>query len=882
MKPVSIRFQCFGPYMEEQLINFEELEKNGLFLICGETGAGKTTILDAICYALYCESSGGQRGDIENMRCKLAEKTDKTLVEFIFDSHGRRYKFTRAMKYKTKNLHKYHNCYVFNGTEWEVLESGLSQVTARAEKLVGLTSSQFRQVIILPQGKFEEFLVSDSKKKEEILVTLFNVQQWSRISEEISRRVNQRAAVLDREKSAITEGLRRYGCESLEALACKRGILEEALAVTEVQAEAAAKELSAAEEAWSAGKVESEQFAQLSRMQLRLENLKKQEAQMLRESEILARADQAELLRPAHGDYRAADAGKTKAEKDLSAGYKRLEQGKTDLSRARELMESHETGREQLQQDQKSLLQLEQAREIYASLENLGQEETAARRSLTLAEAELKEKIDELDRCDRDLAAAFDAQEQAKTAYDNAQILYRRGIGGILAATLEDGKPCPVCGSLVHPDPAKTGADHVSEAQLDKLNRALGQSGKAVSAAMKARAQREDARNQAQEKRNAQQQKLDSALERLNMAQSQRINGIETAEELEEKIRGLNRSIRAYEARSRQLLEERTAAEAACTAAELAVADCEKLLAEAAQTLEERQGAWLLALAESCFRAEEDFLEAYMEPARKQKRYQALASWQADRKTAEQSLAEQEALLEGKQKPDLAQLQQIRDAAEQHSRNLQEKRLLDGQYLKALAAEETDLATRLERNRDALMALEADQVFARRISGVHGVSLQRYVLGVMMNSITAQANKLLESVYGGRYKLYRTDETTGRTLKGGLELEVFDSHNSQRRSVRTLSGGEKFLVALSLAIGLSTVVQAQGEGIRLEAMFIDEGFGSLDREAIQDALDILQGIRRTAGVVGIISHVEALAETIPARIEITKGRRGSTARVQGI
>ena len=196
MKPVSVRFQCFGPYMTEQFIDFSQLEKNGLFLICGETGAGKTTILDAMCYALYGESSGGQRGELENMRCKLAEKTDETFVEFIFDSMGKRYKFSRSLKFKTKNLHSYHNCYLWKDGVWEVLDTGIKQVSARAERLVGLTSSQFRQVIILPQGKFEEFLVSDSKKKEEILVTLFNVQQWSRITEEIGRRVNARANTL--------------------------------------------------------------------------------------------------------------------------------------------------------------------------------------------------------------------------------------------------------------------------------------------------------------------------------------------------------------------------------------------------------------------------------------------------------------------------------------------------------------------------------------------------------------------------------------------------------------------------------------------------------------------------------------------------------------
>ena len=165
MKPVSVTFQCFGPYMAQQFIDFSQLEKNGLFLISGETGAGKTTILDAICYALYCESSGGQRGDIENMRCKLADKTDETLVEFIFDSMGARYKFSRALKYKTKNLHSYHNCYILKDDVWEVLDTGMKQVSARAERILGLTSSQFRQVIILPQGNSRNFWFPTPKRR---------------------------------------------------------------------------------------------------------------------------------------------------------------------------------------------------------------------------------------------------------------------------------------------------------------------------------------------------------------------------------------------------------------------------------------------------------------------------------------------------------------------------------------------------------------------------------------------------------------------------------------------------------------------------------------------------------------------------------------------
>lgn len=175
--------------------------------------------------------------------------------------------------------------------------------------------------------------------------------------------------------------------------------------------------------------------------------------------------------------------------------------------------------------------------------------------------------------------------------------------------------------------------------------------------------------------------------------------------------------------------------------------------------------------------------------------------------------------------------------------------------------------------------VEANLVFAKRLRGDTGSSLQRYVLGVMLTAITREANRLLSNVYGGRYQLRRSDDRTGRALKKGLELEVYDSRHNAYRSVTTLSGGEKFLVALSLAIGLSTVVQAQGHGMQLEAMFVDEGFGSLDRESVTDALEVLQGIQRSAGIVGIISHVDQLAETIPTKIRITKGKDGSQCSV---
>ena len=179
---------------------------------------------------------------------------------------------------------------------------------------------------------------------------------------------------------------------------------------------------------------------------------------------------------------------------------------------------------------------------------------------------------------------------------------------------------------------------------------------------------------------------------------------------------------------------------------------------------------------------------------------------------------------------------------------------------------------------DRRKAYEDDSAFVRALRGSVGMSIQRYVLSVRLNQVIVEANRLLQGIYGGRYRLHRSNESYGSSHKSGLELEVYDSMNDQQRSVCTLSGGEKFLVALSLAIGLCTVVQNEQKGVNLEAMFIDEGFGSLDQSSLGDALDILQGVRRGRGLVGIISHIPMLEETIPTKIIIKKTAHGSVKK----
>jgi len=268
-----------------------------------------------------------------------------------------------------------------------------------------------------------------------------------------------------------------------------------------------------------------------------------------------------------------------------------------------------------------------------------------------------------------------------------------------------------------------------------------------------------------------------------------------------------------------------------------------------------------------------------MEPEDARRRREETVRFRTQYSDAKKAAAEAAEALVGRTTPDIRGMKDVLDEAEKADTARNNKVLLEKNRLETLRADHAALTARKAAYDEAMLLLAEDQDFAKRLWGRTGVGIQRYVLGVMLTSITTAANRLLKNVYGGRYQLYRTDEVAGSGQKGGLELEVFDSAQNQRRSVTTLSGGEKFLMALGLAIGLSTVVQAQGGGVRPEAMFIDEGFGSLDRESVQDALEILQSVTGSTGIVGIISHVEQLAETIPAKIEITKGRNGSQSRM---
>lgn len=882
MRPIELRFACFGPYVQEQIVDFAALEKEGLFLICGETGAGKTTILDAICYALYGRSSGGLRGDISVMRCKIAQKEQETYVSFTFESGNHVYCFTRSLKYGRKNLNDSHNCLIQEGDSFvPIFENPkATAVNREAERIIGLTYEQFRQVIVLPQGQFERLLVSDSAEKEKILVSLFHADRWQKITEELARRVQEQDSQLKQERQQITMKLKEYRCDSLEALEHAALVQQSQVETLTEQTVLEEKELQAARLRNQQAMLENRDFEELETRRKHLAGLQARRSSMDREEELLKKADQAETILPQYRNCQQALQQKLKAAQQEQTAAEAQTAAKQELERLSATRKKLDESRESLNRMKQEIVLLENVVPVYETLPEKERAEAAARQAVRTGMEAAEKAKQSFKTAEDSWILAQERQRRAYEEYSRTQTAYLKNIGSTLAKELVEGQPCPVCGSRNHPSPAQPTAQTVTAQEVDEKNQALEQATRAVTQTAQKRMQAEKRNNEAQEALNLLQQTAAAAQQALEAARQQRFAKIETLEQLKKQIKVRKNQIEKYEAAEsgwQQAWNQASANELACTH-QLE----EKIAArKTAETeYDTAQEEWQKALSDSGLGTEAAYRSAVLAPQERQRRRMVLTQYHADLNHAEEAFGAMSEALKDRQAPDLEACRKQVQQLEQQYRSSTERLILGKNLLEAMGRDMKQLKTRLEAYAIARRDVDADLDFANRLRGRSGISLQRYVLGVMLTAITVEANRLLKGIYGGRYQLFRTDAISGSGHKGGLELEVYDSQNSQRRSVTTLSGGEKFLVALSLAIGLSTVVQAQGQGIRLEAMFIDEGFGSLDREAVLDALEVLRGIQRSSGTVGIISHVETLAEIIPTRLEVRKGTNGSNLVVK--
>ena len=894
MKPLKLELQAFGPYVEKQIIDFEKLSEKGMFLIKGSTGSGKTTIFDAISFALYGESTGevilskssgtgkgGKigRNELEDWRCTQAPADMTTYVSFSFESNGHRYVFKRSLVPKRVNLAALYEA-------GEVDEDGnvapffnnpkQRDLNEKAEELIGLTKDQFRQVVFLPQGQFERFLIAPSDEKEGILKRIFGTEKWSDYANRFYDNAKTRMDALRTEKNEIDISLSDEGVANLEELGEK---------ISELNAEKNQSEET--HKLFDGDKKQEdlnkdiqlvEKFKPLHELEKAKENLAARQEEMAAKKEAYAAAEGAESIRTTMAEYEKAESDLKRRENTLKDSEESLPDATDRVKEAQKAKEKHDS-ESPVEELQKKIGEYDSKRQFY---ESYGELEAAFADAKTLQEsartevANAEAKKTECDETAEKALSAFDKADKEARDYRDK---YLEGIYGEIAEGLQDGEACPICGSTSHPSPAARIPGSVSKQDVDKKEKERERAKKGWDSAEAAKDNAVKDWEKKKETLEDKNNKLTAAKSELEAASNNLIEGIADSDALEKQISKFKTSIDDYQKKTRSL--------------EADLEDAKKSLTELEQKIKQE------TIERNAAKESLETISKELVAALREKGYEDIASAKADLKSEEerkqmhQEIVEYEtqckentAALSAKQKelekqiePDESTFEERQKEITKELNDYKENHSVICSRIDALSKKKDRLDKKNEHYLSEIGEAETDFAFAKTLRGDSSVGIQRYVLAVMFEQVIGYANEMLTNVHGGRYRLCRTDERGSRN-KRGLELKVHDNRSPERdgRNVSMLSGGEKFLVSLALSIGMSTV--AQKTGVRIEALFIDEGFGTLDDDSIADAMMVLESVRQSSGMIGIISHVQLLESVITTHLEVIKTDKGSYIELQ--
>ena len=926
MKPIKLIMSAFGPYAGAETVDFTPFGGTGLFLVSGVTGAGKTTIFDGISYALFGKASGSTRGE-DCLRSDFAQPGTETFVTLEFEHNGERYRITR--KPAQKRLKKRGGGETKENMSVEFECGGriickAAEVAEAVGDLLGIDGDQFRQIAMIAQGEFLKLLLAGSDDRMNILGRIFGTSGLRAMQAKLKSAFLSARADAENEKTGALRAL-----SSVNVPEEKREEWEE-LSCSVYETERTEAFVSALIDGYNAQKAgvageEEESAREASKLSVRLERIMRYNACVTElEDAAKRRAAAEEAEKAARSRLKEAESSRPERDESIRAAeeaeralpvYDELESVAAALNKADGAAHAarRKAGEKRAETDKCEKLKAEADGTVRA-LANAEGEYASAQ----LAEESARGKLAELD----GLAAAYfaakdasDASERAAAAAEKAiaemndaadkssaaQTAFLASQAGLLALRLKDGEPCPVCGSADHPLPARLSDSAPSEDEVNALRETAEKKRAAAQTAARAAAESRENREKltapflSDLKRltgkdcafSEAKPVLDEAHRRMAATAKQLAERLKTAEEAKKKKeQAAAESAAAAEKAERLRAEEREAAESA------AAAESEKArLEERAAGLKKGlvyPGAAEARNAVARLRAAAARIDEALEAAEKSLREaeNARAAAAADENGAAKRTADFARELgaeAGKRVDD-------REALEAEKR-LTERRKALSRRKDELTAAAADCTRALENYRSCSRALAEKERTASalknlsdvangELAGARKISFEAYVLRVYFDMILAEANKRLSAMTDGRYVLVRREEATDNRFKSGLELDVSDAWTGKTRTVRSLSGGESFKASLSLALGLSDVVQSAAGGVKLDTMFIDEGFGTLDAESLDRAMDIIASLACGDRLVGIISHVDELKQRIDRRITVEKGSRGSSVRVE--
>ena len=884
MRPLYLEIRAFGPYVDRQVVDFEKLGEKGIFLIKGKTGSGKTAIFDAMTFALYGGGTGDSektrngRNDLEEWRCTQAGPETDTVVSFTFAVRDRKYRFTRSLIRKRVNLSAKYEA-------GEIDEDGnvipffdnpkKDDLTQKAEELIGLTKEQFRQVVLLPQGQFERFLIAPSAEKEDILKKIFGAELWTGYAQRFYDNALGRKRYYDEIRSDIDRSLGEEGLADIEALKGMIGDLNRQR-----------EDLAQTHEAYAGRKRQDElnrdielagRFKPLHDLERAAERLDGHKDEIDAKRITHKEAERAERVRQPIGEYRRAAKEYAERQKRYYILNGQLADAQKRKDSAGAALKEHEAS-SPVEALDRQIGVYESKRGIYESIEKLRTARDTAAQALAAADKGFKNAEKGLKAAAERAAAdkaEYDAAEEKARDYRNR---YYAGIYGEIASELKDGEKCPVCGSIHHPEPAEKSPESISKADMESAEETAAGIRKRWNAAESKRADEETA---VKEKRAL----YDEKNAAYTMAEAEYVNASRSLIEDIPDIRALDAALKkAADARAGFISESdrlmKVLEEAAGKLTELTEAVRGAAAERDAALAGSQEAESMLAgvLASEGFGDIEAAEEKLIDDAGRNKLHEEIVRYEAEVKHTADELEKMKKELAGREEPDSSRFRLRQQEITKELSDYEKQSAQLGTSVKRLSGKLSSLEKKQAEYDAGVIQAESDLSFARKLRGDAGIGLQRYVLAVMFKQVIGEANRMLSRVHGGRYHLFRSDDK-GTGNRRGLELKVHDSRSPEKegRSVAMLSGGEKFLVSLSLSIGMSTV--AQRSGVQIEALFIDEGFGTLDDSSINDAMDVLDSVRKGSGTIGIISHVPLLEANIPTHLEVIKSEEGSSIRM---
>ncbi len=914
MRPILLEISAFGPYSGVTKIEFDRLGQSGLYLITGDTGAGKTILFDAITYALYGQTSGRTR-EADMLRSLYADEQTETYVRLTFDNAGKRYQIYRnpggyrgAAK-RGKGTREIHAAIELILPDGKTLTKA-KEVENAVLDILGVNADQFERIAMLPQGKFKDFLVERTEKKLELFRKIFHTENYLRLQERIRSDYDALKKQYEGKQHDITLYLGGLLCapeapEAEQLALARKGQLPLDVTIDLIDALIAADTAAqlALQEDYATLVREDERLTQalthaLHRQQIwqqqtqaqqQVEHAQQQLAksrtalrdaaeQLPEREELTRRAATLAALLPA---YEELETKRTELHRQTA----RAQRTAADLSCQRLAAQSLEGELTQLRQE---LDTLADAAEQRAAL--LLQQNEAQQRLQALCELDSTRR--QYEECEAKLLAAQAVYRQARATaaqateeYEGQNRRYLDAQAGILAEQLQEGCPCPVCGSVHHPAPAVLAGEAPTEAALKKLKKqsesTRREAEKASLAAGKLQGQRDIARTHWVQGHLSIFGEEPSAESATRLAAGQR----ELTDQLKDLAARLTRREKELHRRTALLRQQEQKEEnAAALRKEVEQLGIQSAALQSSVTALQEQVAQSAAKLPFASREEADG---------------QLRSLRSACKRIEKAHTEAESHYhdwEQKYAAHHARLQQLTDQLEQlpeaPADALRQEKVAVVQRRSLLDKQRISLSNRLQSNtdrrRDILAAREESETIEQRLrllqslsdtavgktQGKQKLTLETYVQMAAFRQVLAQANVRLMVMSSGQYELQLREAEVGG--KSGLDLDVMDHYNGSTRSVKSLSGGETFMAALSLALGLADVIQSAAGGIRIDTLFVDEGFGSLDEDSLQQAIKALDSLAQGHRLVGIISHVAELKERIERQLRITKTRNGGS------